>query len=82
MGQAWYKDYLGTVLPSTGACIMLDKLDLSSMSRMMLDRLSTSSIRTRTSSISSKKARLSSIASIGGFYIYIRSKLDVFIARI
>ena len=63
MGQAWYKDYLGTVIPSTGAYIMLDKLDLSSMSRIILDRLGTSSIYTRTSSISSKRTRLSSMAS-------------------
>ena len=78
MGQAWYKDYLDTVLPSTGAYIMLDKLDLSSISRIVLDRLGTSSIRTRASSISSKRARLSSIASIGRSYIYIKSKLDAF----
>ena len=57
---------------------MLDKLDLSSISRIILDRLNTSSIRTRTSSISNRKARLSSITSIEGSYIYIRSKLDVF----
>ena len=72
MGQAWYKDYLGTVLPSTGACIMLDKLDLSSMSRMMLDRLGTSSIRARTSSM----------ASIGGSHMYIRSELEALTARV
>ena len=57
---------------------MLDKLDLSSILRIVLDRLSTSSIRTRASSISSKKARLSSMASIEGSYIYIKSKLDAF----
>ena len=61
---------------------MLDKLDLSSISRIILDRLGASSIRIRTSSISSKGARLSSIMSIGRFYIYINSKPDVFIARI
>ena len=82
MGQTRYNNYLGTVLSSTDAYIMLDKLDLSSISRIILDRLGTSSIRTRTSSISSKKARLSSIASIEGFYIYIKSILDTFIAYI
>ena len=82
MGQAWYKDYLGMIIPSTGAYIMLDKLDPSSISRIILNRLSNSSIYTRTSNISSKRARLSSIANKKEFLIYISIKLDAFIARI
>ena len=39
MGQAWYKNYVGTVMPSTDIYNMLDKLDPSSMSRILLDRL-------------------------------------------
>ena len=82
MGQAWYKDYIDTVLSITAAYIMLDKLDPSSMSRMMLDRLSTSSIGARTSSTTSRKARPSSIASKEGSYIYIDLELDALIVRI
>ena len=82
MGQAWYKDYLGAVPPSTGACSLLDRLEPTSMSGTYSasqdHRATILDDRARTA----RHSRLSSMASRGSWIMYIDLELDALMARV